>query len=368
VPWVWTDERAVFTASVVGGDGTNLWDVGLRSASLELREPVRRLTMGTAIESHPSADTNGRLVFAARETTVDLWELPLDASGVRTSGAARRITRGLSSFGMPTVSDDGRQLSFVSERTDRREIFLKDLESGRETLLLETGRGLWYSIVSRDGQQVLYTALAAGDGPPRRVLFSARVSGGAPVRICEGCGEPTDWSRSGRILLQRDIHSIGLVDAAGTSAPRLFLQRDGWELYRAHFSPDEGAVAVHAGLPGRRTQTFVIPLRNGAPAPHSDWIAATDGVHWDDAPRWSPDGRLLYYVSDRDGFRCLWAQRLAPATFQPQGEPLAIEHFHSAQRGLGAVSVQLLDLAPSRGKLVFTLAEQRGNVWMAETP
>jgi hypothetical protein len=207
-----------------------------------------------------------------------------------------------------------------------------------------------------------------GGTPSTRVLFAAPISGGTPTRICEACGEPTDWSRSGRILLQMGLDTIGLVDPAAGSAPRVFLRRSPWELYRAHFSPDEGAVVLHAGPSGRHMRTFVVPLRDGTPADPSEWIAITDGTTWSDAPRWSPDGRLLYYASDRDGFRCLWAQRLAPESYRPLGEPFAIRHFHSAQRGLAAVSVQLLDLALARNKLVFTLAEQRGNVWMSETP
>ena len=51
------------------------------------------------------------------------------------------------------------------------------------------------------------------------------------------------------------------------------------------------------------------------------------------AAAWSPDGRLVYLLLDRDGFRCLWAQRLDAATKQPLGTPFAVQHWH----GCGAV-------------------------------
>jgi len=44
---------------------------------------------------------------------------------------------------------------------------------------------------------------------------------------------------------------------------------------------------------------------------------------------WSPDGNLLYFISERDGFVCLWAQRLDPATKHPQGAAFPIRHFHT---------------------------------------
>ena len=37
-------------------------------------------------------------------------------------------------------------------------------------------------------------------------------------------------------------------------------------------------------------------------------------------PFWSPDGNLLYFLSSRDGFLCLWAQWLDPSTKHPLGD------------------------------------------------
>ena len=38
-------------------------------------------------------------------------------------------------------------------------------------------------------------------------------------------------------------------------------------------------------------------------------------------PIWSPDGNLLYFLSERDGFRCIWGQKLDPASKRPLGAP-----------------------------------------------
>jgi hypothetical protein len=68
-----------------------------------------------------------------------------------------------------------------------------------------------------------------------------------------------------------------------------------------------------------------------------------------DKQRWSPNGNLLYFVSERDGFRCIWAQRLDPGSKRPVGALFAVYHSHSPQRSLmnlGACPLHLKDLAP----------------------
>jgi hypothetical protein len=76
---------------------------------------------------------------------------------------------------------------------------------------------------------------------------------------------------------------------------------------------------------------------------------------------------LLYYLSELDGFQCIWAQRLDPATKRPVGQPLEISHWHSARRSLMNVQVPLFqELSVTADKLFFNVGETTGNIWMAE--
>ncbi len=83
---------------------------------------------------------------------------------------------------------------------------------------------------------------------------------------------------------------------------------------------------------------------------------------WD----WSPDGNLLYFTSDRDGFRCIWAQRLDPQTKHPVGEAFEVYPFH--RTGLSPMNIGLgyfgISLAPD--KIVINLGELTGNIWIAD--
>ena len=84
---------------------------------------------------------------------------------------------------------------------------------------------------------------------------------------------------------------------------------------------------------------------------------------------WSPDGKLLYFLSERDGFRCIWAQRLDPATKHPSGAAFPIRHFHTSRRSLATVGDPLyIGLSVAVDKLVFSMTERTGNIWMTELP
>ena len=64
------------------------------------------------------------------------------------------------------------------------------------------------------------------------------------------------------------------------------------------------------------------------PSPPESWkLVAQDRRHLG-SPAWSPDGRLLYYVSQRDGSPCVWAQPIAPDGGLA-GAAVAALHLHS---------------------------------------
>ena len=81
-------------------------------------------------------------------------------------------------------------------------------------------------------------------------------------------------------------------------------------LFNQRFSPDQRWITFLAhDLSYASTSTvYVVPAAGGP------WQAITDGSWFDDKPRWGPDGRILYFVSNRTGVANVWARRFDDAT------------------------------------------------------
>ena len=91
----------------------------------------------------------------------------------------------------------------------------------------------------------------------------------------------------------------------------------------------------------------------------------TDGKHWDDKPRWSPDGKTIYFVSRPGGFFNVWGIHFDPAAGKPIGQPFQVSKFDSPRlmipQWIGPVGLSL-----TQDKLVLTVAQASGNIWVLD--
>ena len=133
---------------------------------------------------------------------------------------------------------------------------------------------------------------------------------------------------------------------------------------RIHLSPDEHWLMYTS--PQSTGVTRVLVASVPAPGRLGQPIELTDGQFFDFGPQWSPNGNVVYFISDRDGFRCLWALRLNPVTKHAADKPFPVAHFHEARRSAMELRAADLNLSVARDKAVFVLSERTGNIWMAE--
>lgn len=123
-------------------------------------------------------------------------------------------------------------------------------------------------------------------------------------------------------------------------------------------------IAIHYDITENIPPIHIAPVANGVAAPRDRWTPLMSGPGAHLRPWWSPDGRLLYFISDVGGKARIWAQRLAPSDKKPIGEPFIVyappdERFTiSAGAAFGP--------ALGQGSLIFQMIETNTNIWLAE--
>jgi Tol biopolymer transport system component len=354
------ESRILFSAN--SGAVRNTWQLVIDDRTGKVARGPERLTLSARSERAPTAvflpGGTIRLVFASLSENFDIWSLPLDPDRAVIQGPLRRLTEGEDNDVAPSLSLDGKKLAYSSGG-----IWLKDLSSGKDGFLANGGN----PAISPDGSKVAYHR-----GAPSRT-FVIPASGGGPELVCEGCGWTSNWSHDGvHLLVDAGFEgSLGLV-VFGQQKPIPVLQHPSYPLDKGRLSPDGRWIAFHA-IPGPTIRRiFVAPFRDPsqsgtAPVEEKEWIRITDGAGMERYAAWSPDGNVLYFLSERDGFRCLRAQRLDGTTKRPVGEPFYVYHFHHARRSLlNAGDPLRINPTVAVDKVAFGLVETTGNIWMAE--
>jgi Tol biopolymer transport system component len=312
--------------SLIYSMGGSLWRQRIDSTIAE------QLTAGPGYDYQPDCSPDGRWVVYASyyHDAIELWALDL------TTRKPRQLTQGAAVNVEPRFSPDGKRLAFVSTSFN----------------------GLFHVFAGRFANGEL-TAVERYTGEHRSDLPRYYYS---PIDLEIN---PT-WSRDGSELIfvsnRGHIYGTGgfwRMKAAPGAEPREFhYEETSWKA-RPEFSPD-GHRLVYASYLGRQWhQLWLLPASGG------DAIQLIYGDYDNINPRWSPDGRHIAYVSNRNGNPSLWLMNLPGGA---QRELLITERrFRIATSTL---HIQITDAAghPTAARISITGPDGRAyapdNAWM----
>jgi Tol biopolymer transport system component len=339
---------------------TYIATVQLTDDGARVTGPASKVTFGVGNEVHASAALNGSILLSAQTHESHVWSLAIDgnAAGI---GQPRQITRGPIEEMGSTLSRNGRFLAFgdASRRTH-----IKDLYTGVER---EISAGYWAAapVFSPDGTQIIFANYPNPEKIWENFFAQVPVSGGFPNKIWSVgpggySGWPLGWSPDGGTLIfeqtlpdrwrwgffQLDLQSF--KKTAFLEAPHL-------RLLSANLS-NSGQWIAFDGDNGESSSVFAAPVRKG-PVPRSEWIDIAFGAQ-ELQPHFSRDDKLILFTSKRDGFRCIWAQRLG-SDMRHASAPFGVYHLHQPRRSIGYFAV-----GPSM--IAFDLRERTGDIWILE--
>lgn len=222
----------------------------------------------------------------------------------------------------PTLSPDGSTLVYESGPTDKRSIFSQRV-GGRNPVNLTT---------SSDGSDTMPTFSPDG----RLIAFrSSRQPGG--TYIMEATGENArrvadfgfhpSWSPDGSKIVVSDkmvrVHtahtvpesSLYVIDIASGLTEKL---ESGHDAIMPAWSPNGHRIAFWFIEKGKQGELATIPSSGGEPVT----IASDPATDWN--PVWSPDGKFLYFASNRGGNMNLWRVGIDESTGKQTSPPQPI--------------------------------------------
>jgi TolB protein len=140
----------------------------------------RRLTSSNSIDTEPVFSPDGRSVYFTSDRAGSPQIYQVSSQG----GEARRVTFGSPYSTSARVSPDGKLLAYITRREGRYLVAVRELASGNDTLVSETGREEAPSF-SPNGKWVMYASRRSG----RDALIAASVDGKVKQQLASLSGD-----------------------------------------------------------------------------------------------------------------------------------------------------------------------------------
>jgi Tol biopolymer transport system component len=278
----------VDTGHIVFARGTTLMAVPFDTSELAVTgEPVafhnvRHQSSGTAADYEVSA--TGTLVYVP---DAGMQGSPREVVWVDRSG--REIERAVGDLvdtaRDPRLSPDGTRLLLVTGAQTDGDLWVYDLR-GRPPIPLALPGDNRFAAWSPDGSRVAFTRVA-GNGTTYVTPADGSVMNPLPLRTPPLLAAPYAWTRADELILARSRGNGDIVatPAAPAGEVRDVAVTDAAE-FEAALSPDEGLLAYTSDRTGT-TEIWAMVYPEGVPVR----VSTSGGFE----PRWSADGRELYY-------------------------------------------------------------------------
>ncbi len=217
---------------------------------------LRRLTDNPAEDSFPvwSPDGSQILFHSNRNGNFDIFVMNSDGSGLR------QLTSDARADTFPSWSPDGTQIVFQSKRDGPKQIYVMNSDGSGQTRLTHTAVDDQFPSWSPDGEWIVYSSVTGGG-----------------IQLYLMAADGSD---------QRPLTGIPQLFTFPTFSP------DGkWLLY------DNSTVGIE------RLAKAVIDAPSGT---LGEEIGLTDASLEATHPRWSPDGKAIYFMAEQNGDRNIY--------------------------------------------------------------
>jgi serine/threonine protein kinase len=224
--------------------------------------------------------------------------------------------------GYPSLSPDGKNIIFASDTNDDRNIFLQRVGGKNLTNLTPNSKESdTMPAFSPNGKFIAFRS----DRKPSGMYVMEET--GEDARLISDFGFHPSWSPDASKIVVSDkaaaihtVHSVPnsslwVINVADGKKQRLETKGDA---IMPNWSPNGDRIAFWFVADGKLPEIATVPASGGEPVV----IASDAASNWN--PVWSPDGKYLYFASDRSGNMNLWRVAIDEKTGAQLGEPESV--------------------------------------------
>lgn len=355
---------AFYIATTNKGQGS-IWRIPLDPKTLAPKGRAQQIAQAPADRISFDVTASGRVAAAWELTPTRVWLFPfhpetgeIDVEKGQPVGAERGVSVS------PDFTPAGDRLAYTTVMPDAgsQELHVRYAD-GTDRVVAADRDERFGPRWSPDGSKLTYRWQSAdGTKYVARVMdVQSRAERDLTSAFPTSKYTPFWWAASGRAVLasveyeapeSRTAYAIAELPLQSSDhKARVIAANNKFQLWQSSISRDGRWMALVAQpLDSKWSSLMVMPATGG------QWAAVTDQLGWDDKPRWSPDGRMLYFLSRRSGEFEVWSLPFNPQAGTAAGPPRQITHLSDAQRHLFR-GTGLLELAISGTQLAVPIEE-----------
>ncbi len=288
-------------------------------------------------------------------TALLAWSVWLEARAVTIDWAHAAHVQLTNEHGteyFPSLAPDGKSFVYSSKQNGNFDLFVQRVGGKNATPLTpNTPSDEIAAVFSPDGERIAFRSTREPAG-----VYVMEASGENVRLVVAGCYHPS-WSPDGREIVcstaghaepstRNTLPSALWIASVETGEKRFLCEHDAMQ---PSWSPNGDRIAFWFMPPSAGRSDIATISRNGG---EIEVITKDASTNWN--PVWSPDGKFLYFASDRSGNMSFWRVAIDEQTGKVQGEAEAVSTPANFNRHL--------NFSANGRRMIYVQTDQQANI------